>query len=161
MTCCRRRYIRPHGVAWMALLIALSSTATEAARDYPYNGPDARSRPYGENYKDRLLAICLTRAYKAAPEAARDASGTASLLLDWTDYDLEAATLPMFALVDRYLASGQPDLVAKTNPAGRRPDLLKCLAMYHSPELQAQVKRFVDHPQRSYSQDHAPTGDTP
>lgn len=160
MTCCRRRCNRQHG-AWMALLIAVSSTAAEPARDYPYNGPDARSRPSGDNYKDRLLAICLTRAYKAAPEAARDASGTASLLLDWTDYDLDGATRPMFALMDRYLATDSPDQAATAHPAGDHPELLKCLAMYHSPELEDQVKRFVDHPERSYSQDHASTGDTP
>jgi hypothetical protein len=115
--------------------------------------PEVASRTYAQNYKDLVLASCIAEAYSGEPKAAADAGATAAgLESTWTNYDLEKSSGQISKLVDRYLARKYnsihgPDI---------KLDLLKCLDLYHSKELDAQVKRFVLTPGRTYRQDNPP-----
>jgi hypothetical protein len=51
--------------------------------------PQAGARTYALNYKDMVLAICITSAYKNEDGAAIDAGSSVSALRDWTYYDME------------------------------------------------------------------------
>lgn len=46
------------------------------------------------------------------------------------------------------------DPIVESEIKGVRFDFLKCLDLYHSKELDAQAKRFVINPQRSYRLDN-------
>jgi hypothetical protein len=96
-----------------------------------------------------MLAGCIAAAYKDVPQAADDARHSASALGEWTEYDAENAVGVSDQIVYRYLArtyhaKDQPDV---------RLDLLKCIDMYHSAELDAQVKQYVDRPSATYADD--------
>jgi Type VI secretion system (T6SS), amidase immunity protein len=111
--------------------------------------PETASRTYAENYKDMMLAGCIAMAYRDVPAVTDDARHTASALNEWTEYDAERATGVNVQIIDRYLA--------RTYHAKERPDiqlnLLKCIDMYHSKELEAQVSTYVDRPTASYADD--------
>lgn len=115
--------------------------------------PEVASRTYAQNYKDLALASCIAQAYSGEPKAAADAGATAGGLdSTWTNYDPEKGGGEISKLVSRYLARKYnsihgPDI---------KLDLLKCLDMYHSKELDAQVKRFVSKPNRTYRRDNPP-----
>lgn len=68
---------------------------------------------------------------------------------EWTRYDIENATGVNVQIIDRYLARTYH---AKEAPDVRL-DLMKCLDMYHSAELDAQVKQYVDRPSATYAGD--------
>lgn len=72
---------------------------------------------------------------------------------DWTEYDLEKAPNAIKALVDRYLARDYHNPLVESEVQGVRFYLLKCLDLYHSKELDVQVKSLVFHPKRIYRQD--------
>ncbi|WP_083438747.1 type VI secretion system amidase immunity protein Tai4 [Caldimonas brevitalea] len=61
------------------------------------------------------------------------------------------------ALVDSYLARNYHNPLVEPEVKGVRFDMLKCLDLYHSKELEAQVKRFVIKPKRSFRQDNPPS----
>lgn len=109
--------------------------------------PAAALRTYGVNYKDMMLAVCIETAYKAAPVAAQDARDTAGALTEWTRYDVESATAVDEKIIDRYLARTYR---GKEDP-NVRLDLLKCLDMYHSPELETRMRQYVDRPSATYA----------
>jgi len=52
--------------------------------------------------------------------------------------------------VNRYLARDYRNPLAEAEVPGLRFDLLKCLDLYHSAELQTQVRRLVLQPQRTH-----------
>jgi hypothetical protein len=114
--------------------------------------PEGPERSNGQNYKDLILAKCLARAHDKESAASVDAQNTASVLLEWTEYDVEHATAEIDALIGRYLQRDYRHPLPEYK--GVRFDLLKCLDLYHSKELDAQVKRFVLKPQRSFRQDN-------
>ena len=138
-------------LAWLSVALAGTATATDLRG---YDGPDARARSYGANYKDRIFALCLGRAYRSAPEANQDIMGTAALLLDWTYYDVEAASSPMMDLLGQYQPATVATSYISAPTTGTGSGLMKCLQLYHSAELDAQVRRFVADPARSYIEDH-------
>lgn len=139
----------------IALIAALLLAGAQyAAAEVPTASqlPDVASRTYAQNYKDLALATCVARAYASEPGAAADAAATAAgLESTWTNYDLENANGQLGALVGRYLARPSNSI----HGPEIRLDLLKCLDMYHSKELELQVKRLVITPNRSYKQDNA------
>lgn len=108
------------------------------------DSPDAPLRTNAQNYKDRMLATCIAMAYKDAPTAHQDASITASVFIEWTYYDVENSGKEIEGLLNRYL--GRDYRNPLEGYAGARFDLLKCIDMYHSKELEAQVRKFVDKP---------------
>lgn len=103
----------------------------------------AMNRTNEENYKDMALAACISTIYEGTT-ASEDANITTSAFLEWTYYDLDKGNAAIAALVQKYLRRDY------SNPtegyAGAKFDLLKCLDMYHSQELDDQTKKYVPHP---------------
>ncbi|NVH72297.1 hypothetical protein FSB08_06895 [Paraburkholderia sp. JPY432] len=118
--------------------------------------PRAGARTHAQNYKDMVLATCIANAYKNDKDAAIDAGSSVSALRDWTYYDLEKAPDAIKNLVDNYLARDYQNPLVESETEGVRFDFLKCLDLYHSKELDAQVKRWVINPERTYRQDNPP-----
>jgi hypothetical protein len=120
-------------------LLALCLPVIAAAADSVM----APHRTNAENYKDRALAFCISEAYKGSP-AGEDANITMSVYLDWTYYDLKKGDAAVDQLVEKYLRRDY------SNPfegyVGAKFDLLKCLDMYHSKELNEQVRKYVPNP---------------
>jgi hypothetical protein len=123
------------------------------AKGDPHDSPQAGARTYAQNYKDMVLSTCLANAYKDDPVAAVDAGSSVSALRDWTSYDLERAPDAVKALVNDYLMRDYYNPLVDSEINGVRFDLLKCLDLYHSSELEAQVKQMVIDPERTYRQD--------
>ncbi|WP_175882020.1 type VI secretion system amidase immunity protein Tai4 [Burkholderia sp. BCC0044] len=126
-------------------LAAQSGHATDAT-----SSPQAGARTYAQNYKDMVLAECIATAYRNEPSAAMDAGSSASALMDWTDFDLERNPDAGKSLVNRFLARDYRNPIVESEIKGVRFDFLKCLDLYHSRELDDQVKRVVINPKRSY-----------
>jgi hypothetical protein len=124
--------------AFVAIVLGLSLPAVAGESTIT-----AVSRTNAQNYKDRALALCVAEAYKGSP-AGDDASITTSAFIEWTYYDLDKGNPATDRLVQKYLRRDY------TNPiegyAGAEFKLLKCLDMYHSEELDDQVRKYVPHP---------------
>jgi len=138
------------GILPASILMLLASVAY--AKDDAVTSPQAGARTYGQNYKDMVLATCIANTYKGDKQVAVDAGSSVSALRDWSEYDLEKAPDAIKALVDRYLARDYHNPLVESEVQGVRLDLLKCLDLYHSEELDEQVKRLVFHPKRIYRQ---------
>lgn len=138
------------------LLLAFALlTSTSHAKDQAVTSPQAGTRTYAQNYKDMVLAECIATAYKNEARVATDAGSSASALRDWTHYDWEKHPYDeVSALVDGYLARDYHNPLAESEIKNIRFDFLKCLDLYHSKELDAQVKRAVINPKRTYRQDN-------
>lgn len=126
------------------------------ANNNELTSPQAGTRSYAQNFKDMVLATCIANAYTNDNGPAVDAGSTVSALRDWTYYDLEKGPDAIKSLVDRYLARDYYNPVVESEIKGVRFDLLKCLDLYHSKELAAEVKRLVINPKRTYRQDNPP-----
>jgi hypothetical protein len=133
---------------WALLFPNISQTKD----DSPIVGPQAVNRPYGQNYKDMVLAGCIARAYSGNSEASKDADYSASVYIEWTKYDLENSHKEIDALIEKYLALDYQNPLVEYQ--GIKFDLLKCFDLYHSKELASQVDRFVENPNRTYRQDY-------
>lgn len=103
----------------------------------------AVTRNNATNFKDRALAYCVAQAYKESP-AGQDAQKTGGVFLDWTYFDLDANS-EIDALIAKYLRRDYRTPVE--GYADAKFALLKCIDMYHSPELDAMVRKYVPHPQ--------------
>jgi hypothetical protein len=136
-----------------ALLLAIQAGLAQSSPAAPMRAvPEGPERSYGQNYRDLILVKCLARAYDKESAATVDAQNSASVMLEWTEYDVENATDEIDALIKRYLQRDYHHPLPVYE--GVRFDVLKCLDLYHSKELEAQVKRFVSKPRRSYRQDN-------
>ncbi|AEG71923.1 type VI secretion system amidase immunity protein Tai4 [Ralstonia solanacearum] len=93
-----------------------------------------------------VLATCIANAYRSDKDAAEDAGSSVSALRDWTRCNMEKSPDAVRSLVDRYLARNQANPLADAEIKGLRFDFLKCLDLYHSPELAALARRIVIHP---------------
>jgi len=139
-----------------AALVSLSACSLSSHHaEKPHVGPEAGGRTYAQNYKDMVLAECIATAYQRDDDVAKDAGSSVTALREWTYYDLELAPDAINTLIDGYLARDYWNPLVEAEISGVRFDFLKCLDMYHSQELNAQVKRMVDHPRRIYRQDFA------
>lgn len=144
---------------WVGVLTAsafVSCASVVYAKDERRASPQSGTRTHRQNYKDMVLATCIANAYRHDKDAAIDAGSSVSALRDWTAYDLEKAPDEIKSLVDRYLARDYHNPLVDSEIKGVRFDLLKCMDLYHSTELDAQVKRLVIHPKRTYRQDNPP-----
>ena len=142
-----------------ALALIFGMSACYAKGDQPAT-PQAGARTYAQNYKDMVLATCIANAYKNDKDAAMDAGSSVSALRDWTFYDLEKAPVAIKTLVDNYLTRGYQNPLVEAETEGVRFDFLKCLDLYHSKELDEQVKRLVINPKHTYRQDHPSSAKT-
>lgn len=134
---------------WALMFAAQSGHGTDTT-----SSPQAGARTYARNYKDMVLAECVATAYRDQPSAARDAGSSASALMDWTYFDLERNPDAGKSLVNRFLARDYRNPIVESEIKGVRFDFLKCLDLYHSQELDAQVKLYVIRPKRSYELDN-------
>ncbi|UTV55700.1 type VI secretion system amidase immunity protein Tai4 [Burkholderia arboris] len=141
--------LRPRVIFWVLTLAAHASQAAS-----PTSTPQAGARTYAQNYKDMVFAECVATAYRNEPSAAMDAGSSASALMDWTSFDLERNPDAGKSLVNRFLARDYHNPIVESEIKGVRFDFLKCLDLYHSKELDAQAKRFVISPKRSYQLDN-------
>jgi hypothetical protein len=141
-----------------AIIISIWSSVTQA-EDQNRNSPQAGARTYAQNYKDTALATCITTAYKDDVDVAKDAGSSVSALRDWGSYDLEQGPSAIRALVNDYLDRDYHNPIVESEVQGVRFDLLKCLDMYHSEALEAQVKHWVFSRDRTYRQDAQVKGD--
>lgn len=143
------------GMLVLSALISIGTVALAGTDDTPglLRGPEAGGRTYAVNYKDMVLARCLAKAYEGVPDTAKDVGSSANALRDWTYYDMNAATGEVDTLIKDYLARDYTNPLAESEAKGVRFDLLKCLDLYHSPALKAQVERFVEQPDRTWQQD--------
>ena len=139
--------------------LALSIIQTEnptnnaAARQWP---PETASRSYAQNYKDMALIQCIGIAYKDYPQVKQDIGASASIIFAWSDYDLEESTGKVPELIEQYLARHyelKPNGISE-RASMPRADLMKCLDMYHGPELETFIKLYVPYPERSFEQDN-------
>lgn len=101
-----------------------------------------------------VLATCIATAYRSDKGVAVDAGSSVSALRDWSSYDLEKSPDAVKSLVDSYMARNYSNPLTESEIKGVRFDLLKCLDLYHSRELDEQVKRLVMSPKRTYRQDN-------
>jgi hypothetical protein len=140
--------------ARIALLAGVCFLSIQAiAAEKGGDSPEAGGRTYAQNYKDMALALCISTAYGG--DAAVDAGSSFSALRDWTLYDMENAPEKMKQIVEKYLRRDYHNpLVEAETKADIKFNFLKCLDMYHSKELDAQVKRVVSKPNRTYRQDY-------
>ncbi|EPM59612.1 hypothetical protein BV349_00909 [Pseudomonas syringae pv. actinidiae] len=116
----------------------------------PTSSPEGMYRTFEKNYKDMALATCITIAYKADVNVGIDAGSSVSAMRDWTYYDMEQSPLAVKALVEKYLARDYTNPLAESQIKGIKFDLLKCLDMYHSKELDTLTKKLVTHPNHTY-----------
>lgn len=129
----------------LTIVAALAATLGAAdchAHDPQRVSPQASARTFAQNYKDMVLATCVANAYKNDRGSAIDAGSTVSALRDWTYYDLEKAPDEIKKIVDSYLARDYFNPLVESEIQGVRFDFLKCLDLYHSTELDAQVKAW-------------------
>lgn len=134
-------------------LLGLASMATLShAKEPAVASPEAGSRTYAQNYKDMVLATCIATAYRSDKDASIDAGSSVSALRDWTVYDLEKAPSEIKSLVHAYLARNYHNPLVDPEVTGVRFDLLKCLDLYHSRELDTQTKKLVIDPTHTYRQ---------
>lgn len=133
--------------AALLLQAAVPATAKDAAPKEI--GPEAGARTYAQNFKDMVLVTCLAMAYKDAPKVAHDAGSSVSALRDWSQYDMDAAPDEIRALVERYLARDYRNPLVEAEAPGTRFEMLKCLDLYHSNDLNMTTRRLVINPKRT------------
>ncbi len=112
--------------------------------------PEAPNRTNAQNYKDLVLASCLSQAFKSSPDAAGDTGSSASALVEWAYFDMEAGTVDRIELIKRYLARDYTHPLVEAK--GVRFDTLKCLDLYHSEDLAKHMARFVIDPDKKASE---------
>lgn len=139
-------------VLYAALSIYTLFPSPANAADSADTSPQAGGRTNAQNYKDMVLASCMEQAYRADRGAAADAGSSVSALRDWTYFDMEKSPDAVKLLVDGYLAKDYSNPLVESEIKGIRFDLLKCLDLYHSKELEDLVRRMVIHPKRTYRQ---------
>lgn len=129
-------------LALVAIAVSVRAEPPQAATD----SPEAPSRTYAQNYRDMLLATCIARGYERVPEIGRDAGATSRALFEWTRFDMEHGSDEMGAVLDRYLKRDYQHPLVEYK--GVRFELLKCLDMYHSADLDKLTKKWVVNPAR-------------
>ncbi|WP_449125171.1 type VI secretion system amidase immunity protein Tai4 [Pseudomonas viridiflava] len=144
-------------VSAMVVLALATIPFISQAKDDTVHAPQAGGRTYAQNYKDMVLADCIATAYQNEPQAAKDAGSSASALMDWTYFDLEKAPTVGKPLIDRFLARDYQNPLVESEMKGVRFELLKCLDLYHSKDLDNQVKQLVIKPSHTYRQDNPPS----
>ncbi|MGP1120240.1 T6SS amidase immunity protein Tai4 family protein [Serratia sp. CY47444] len=129
----------------------------ESIENWP---PQAAYRSYLQNYKDIALTYCISVAYKTSPEASKDAIASSNGIDAWSYYAIRDEESPIIALTKQYL---QKNYNAKDGKS--RLDLMKCMDMYHSENLDKLAKDYIQCPNDNWVKDNpdrvndAPLGD--
>ncbi|MFD2366527.1 T6SS amidase immunity protein Tai4 family protein [Pseudoduganella sp. GCM10020061] len=122
-------------------LLGHSLFLTAAAASADPLTPTAAVRRNDSNFKDMVLAVCISRVYAHQDHAAADAAGTARALVEWTSYDADSAPDQINRLINTYTKRSYRNPIGDNN--GTKFDLLKCLDLYHSKELNMLASRVV------------------
>lgn len=139
--------------AYMAMMGSMFLSPIAYSTDRGITSPEAVTRNHAQNYKDMVLASCLTQAYRNDAGVSTDAGSSISALRDWTYYDMEKSPDAVKSLVDSYLARDYSNPLVEPEIKGVRFDFLKCMDLYHSKALEDLVKRLVIHPKRTHRQE--------
>ncbi|MDO5681048.1 MAG: T6SS amidase immunity protein Tai4 family protein [Pelistega sp.] len=137
----------------LVLCLGLSAPLCYAQSSSPPALPEAAHRTYAQNYKDSALAYCISIAYKNEAKASLDASHTAGAIDVWGQYDLENSTTKIPALVNQYLSR----TYHSKHDNDINYNLMKCIDLYHGPELEELVRLYVPEPNGSYKIDNSDT----
>ncbi|POD76508.1 type VI secretion system amidase immunity protein Tai4 [Pseudomonas syringae] len=129
-------------------------TALNASASTLPSSPEGMHRTHAQNYKDMVLATCVASAYKYSENVGTDAGSSVTALREWANYDWEISPEKPRELVDSYLARDYTNPLVESEIKGVRFDLLKCLDLYHSKELDAQTKKAVINPTHTDVQDY-------
>ncbi|SDW24717.1 Type VI secretion system (T6SS), amidase immunity protein [Pseudomonas syringae] len=103
-------------------------------------------RTHAENYKDMVLATCIASTYKYSENVGTDAGSSVTALREWANYDWGISPEKPREFVDHYLARDYTTPLVESEIKDVRYDLLKCLDLYHSKELDTQTKKAVINP---------------
>lgn len=139
----------------LAVMVATFLSLPAQASAQEITSPQAVTRTYAQNYKDMVLATCLTQAYRNDAGASTDAGSSISALRDWTYFDLDQSPDAVKSLVDNYLARDYSNPLVESEIKGVRFDFLKCMDLYHSKALDDLAKRLVIHPKRIHGQENS------
>lgn len=137
-----------------AVGLLFSCLAPASFASPPASSPHGMERTYAQNYRDMVLATCIANAYKDEKNTAKDAGSSVTALREWAYYDFEKSPDAVKALIDKYLARDYTNPLVESEIKGVKFDLLKCLDLYHSKELNALVKEVVIKPDHTYIQDN-------
>lgn len=133
-------------------------------RDFDHDLVDFTSAPersYKQSFKDEVLAFCISSAYQDHAEVKEDALYTAAAIHSWSRYELNELVERVPPLVTAYLDKQYRQLNQEAEEELQQPQtqaqlkLLKCMDLYHSPELEELAKSYVIDPERSYAEDHS------
>jgi len=136
----------------MAVVASTLLSAPAHASDHETTGPQGITRTHAQNYKDMVLATCLTQAYRNDPGVVTDAGSSLGALRDWTYFDMDKSPDAVKSLVNSYLARDYTNPIVESEIKGVRFDFLKCMDLYHGKALDDLVKRLVIHPTRTSRQ---------
>ncbi|RMM78001.1 hypothetical protein ALQ72_04514 [Pseudomonas syringae pv. maculicola] len=101
-----------------------------------------------------VLATCIASAYKHSDNVGTDAGSSVTALREWANYDWEISPEKPRELIDNYLARDYTNPLVEPEIKGVRFELLKCLDLYHSKELDTQTKKAVINPTHTDVQDY-------
>ncbi|MBS7437928.1 type VI secretion system amidase immunity protein Tai4 [Pseudomonas syringae] len=136
------------------VLACCSLTALTIHASAQPSSPEGMYRTHAQNYKDMVLATCIASAYKFSANVGTDAGSSVTALREWTNYDWEKSPEKPREFVDNYLARDYTNPLVESEIKGVKFDLLKCLDLYHSKELDAQTKKAVINPTHTDVQDY-------
>ena len=141
----------------------------QALRDFDHDLVDftpAPTRSYKQSFKDEVLSFCISSAYQHLEEVKEDALYTAAAFHSWSRYEYDEVMDKISPLVSEYLAKPyrheqetdeeieELEVAPQSQPQPKL-SLLKCLDLYHSPELEQLAQEYVIDPERSYDEDHS------
>ncbi|MFI3047672.1 type VI secretion system amidase immunity protein Tai4 [Pseudomonas coronafaciens] len=137
-----------------AVGLLFSCLAPTSFASPPESSPQGMERTYAQNYRDMVLATCIANAYKGEKSTAMDAGSSVTALREWAYYDFEKSPDAVKALIDKYLARDYTNPLVESEIKGVKFDLLNCLDLYHSKELNSLVKEVMIKPGHTYIQDN-------
>lgn len=137
-----------------AILIFLMLDTPSIYASVTPTSPEGMYRTHAQNYKDLVLSTCIASAYKYNETVGIDAGSSVTALREWANYDWEKSPEKLRELVDNYLVRDYTNPLVESEIKGVKFDLLKCLDLYHSKELDALTKKVVINPTHTDIQDY-------
>jgi hypothetical protein len=125
----------------LAVLLALGVSGAIASANQM--SPSAPSRQDASNFKDMVLAICVSKIYQKQSEASADAASSARALVEWTRYDADVAPDEIEKLVATFTKRDYQNPLGDNASRSSKFDFLKCLDLFHSRELESLTRRVV------------------
>jgi hypothetical protein len=129
-------------------LFAFPSAAQETDSTEEKEG--ARYRTYGQKYKDMVFSYCVAKAYKDDKRILNDAYATARLIYKFPLYEKKdiSGMREAGVLIDQFLARTYTAPIFTHETGIDVPfNLAKCIDLYHSKALDANMRKFVPNPE--------------